>query len=294
MKHVLWVFFFAFYMMTTGLCQASELPMGTSFIGYKDGSWNVYVVPNDNGLALLVETVSEPRTATFNVKKSVVTYVAADGKIREVNLADGIDRVLLEPSKERAFAQPSYSADGSRLLLVDMKDASSAETELALLDMAKDKVARPITSQPASQFEPRFVSDRQIVYSSVSCSLGCGKIIQEIWLKNLITEDAEQVTLLNAISRQPVASADGKWIYFSSNKAGNYHIWRVSVLGGAPEQITKGDVTDLSPAMAKDNRVCFVRSAPISKILCSIDDGEGWSIYLPEGIENLRNLEISL
>lgn len=284
----------ALFLFTTGFCQAAALPKGTSFIGIRDGTWNVYLVQEENTPPQMVKTVSEPRAATFSLKKSAVTYVAADGKIREVNLKDGEDSVLLEQNNKRSFAQPSYNADGTRLLVVDMKDGTSADTEISVLDISKPTSVKQLTSQPASQFEPRFATGQLIVYSSVSCTLGCGSIIQEIWRKNIIRETAEQVTLMNAIARQPVASPDGKWIYFSANKAGGYHIWRVPMSGGNPEQLTKGAFTDVSPAVAQDGRVCFIRTAANgSSMVCRSTIGEEQVMELPVGVQNIRNLEIS-
>lgn len=295
MMHRAIVGLLALFFASTSLCQAASPPKGTSFIGFRDGTWNVYLVQEENTPPLLVKTVSEPRAAMFSLKKSALVYIAADGKVREIILRNNEDRVLLEPEKKRAFAQPAYDAGGTRLLLVDMKDGTSADTEIALLDTAKPTAVKTVTSQPASQFEPRFVDDQSMVYSSVSCVLGCGRIIQEIWRKNVVTDTAEQVTLLNAIARQPVTSPDGKWVYFSSNKAGSYHIWRIPLSGGEPEQVTKGNVTDGSPAVGSDNRVCFIRSVSASSnMVCRLPSGDEQVVELPVGIQNIRNLEISV
>lgn len=286
--------FFALQLVAVSVVHAASLPKGTSFIGFQDGMWNVYLVMDENSSPQMVTTVSEPRAATFSFKKNAVAYVAADGKIREVSLNNNDDRVLLEPDRKRAFAQPSYNADGSKLLLVDMKDGTSADTEIALFDRASTGGAKQVTTQPASQFEPHFCSEQSMVYSSVSCVLGCGKIIQEIWRKNITAETAEQITLMNAIARQPVPSPDGRWVYFSSNKAGNYHIWRVPFSGGNPEQVTKGNVTDVNPAVGHDNRVCFIRVLSTgSNMVCRLPGGDEDFVDLPTGIQNIRNLEIS-
>ncbi|MFA7061096.1 MAG: hypothetical protein WC156_09780 [Pedobacter sp.] len=286
----------AFILISAGLCQAASLPKGTSFIGFRDGVWNVYLVKDENSPPQSVKTVSEPRAATFSMNKSAVVYVAADGKIREVDLRSAVDRVLLESDKKRTFAQPSYNVDGTKLLMVDMKDGRSGDSKkIALFDIIKAGGVIEVTSQPTSQLEPRFATDQLILYSSVSCTLGCGKIIQEIWRKDIVTETADQVTLLNAIARQPVASSDGKWIYFSSNKAGSYHIWRVAMSGGTPEQVTKGKVTDVSPVVAHDGRVCFLRTSTNSSgMVCKLTTGEELEMDLPTGVQNIRNLEISV
>ncbi|HLZ41746.1 MAG TPA: protein kinase [Candidatus Sulfotelmatobacter sp.] len=47
-------------------------------------------------------------------------------------------------------------------------------------------------------------------------------------------------------------SADGKWVYLSSNAGGRLHIWRQRVAGGQPEQITSGPTEEEGIAMSND------------------------------------------
>jgi Tol biopolymer transport system component len=47
-------------------------------------------------------------------------------------------------------------------------------------------------------------------------------------------------------------SADGKWVYLSSNAGGRFHIWRQRVADGEPEQITSGPTEEEGIAMSAD------------------------------------------
>ncbi len=49
-------------------------------------------------------------------------------------------------------------------------------------------------------------------------------------------------------------SADGKWMYFSSNASGTFHIWRQRFPNGEPEQITSGPTEEDGIAMAADGK----------------------------------------
>jgi Tol biopolymer transport system component len=51
---------------------------------------------------------------------------------------------------------------------------------------------------------------------------------------------------------RPAWSQDGKWIYFASDRTGDYQIWRMPSTGGTPEQITKQGGTD--PIISPDGR----------------------------------------
>jgi len=49
-------------------------------------------------------------------------------------------------------------------------------------------------------------------------------------------------------------SRDGRWMYFSSNASGAFHIWRQAVPAGTPQQITFGASEEEGLAMAPDGR----------------------------------------
>lgn len=276
----------------TAVAATESLPDGALFIGLKQGVWKPYIL--SGGQARPVGTVVEPRTATYDAKHGLVAYVGADNHLHEVSVTDGQDRVLLTANKQKAFTQPAYAPDGSQLFVVEMKDGASADTEIVAMVNKGTDPPRPVTRQPAAQFEPRAVRDGYLLYSSVSCVVGCGRIIQEIWRKHLASDEAEQITLTNAIARQPVASADGKWIYFSSNRAGHYHLWRTAGAGLPLEQITHGDVADVSPALDRDGNLYFVRHADQgTRLMRRALDGRERALAMPADVDDLRNLEIN-
>jgi serine/threonine protein kinase/Tol biopolymer transport system component len=49
-------------------------------------------------------------------------------------------------------------------------------------------------------------------------------------------------------------SSDGKWVYLTANKNGQYHIWRQRFPDGDPEQLTFGPTTQEGIAMAPDGK----------------------------------------
>src|SRR5206468_3696843 len=49
---------------------------------------------------------------------------------------------------------------------------------------------------------------------------------------------ARRLTSHPAIDSAPSFSADGKWIYFSSNRTGERQIWRLPAAGGDAVQVT--------------------------------------------------------
>jgi gamma-glutamyltranspeptidase len=64
-----------------------------------------------------------------------------------------------------------------------------------------------------------------------------------------------------AWDREPAWTPDGAAIVFSSDRAGNFDLWRVAVSGASaePERLTTSPLPDGDPAIARDGRIVFVR-----------------------------------
>ena len=72
-----------------------------------------------------------------------------------------------------------------------------------------------------------------------------------------------RVTSGGAWDREPAWTADGNAIVFSSDRSGNFDLWRVAVgAGGAngePARLTTSPQPDGEPAVTPDGRIFFVR-----------------------------------
>jgi gamma-glutamyltranspeptidase len=112
-----------------------------------------------------------------------------------------------------------------------------------------------------------------------------------------------------AWDREPAWSPDGAFIVFSSDRAGNFDLWRVAVprpgtsgggasgtsTGATPERITTSADFDGQPAVGIDGRVFFVRgrlgaarlwvrdTAGVESRLTSSDQVEQWPALSPDG-----------
>lgn len=276
------------------LAQGAETwPIGMSFVGLKDGQWQLYLVAPNAEHPQPAPTALEPRTPTYHPQTGKVAYIGADGHLREITLETKTEQVLLEASPKQAYTQPAYDAEGKRLFVVALQESASVDTDIVMLDESRQKT-KPVVTQPLAQFEPHFQAPDTLYYSSVPCSLGCGKIIQEIWRIHLVSGEAEQVTLLNAIARQPVVSSDRRSLYFASNKAGNYHLWRLALDTGQYQPLTRGAVTDSHPALDRDGQVYFIRHSPVGAQLMRREaDGALRVLSLPAAFDDLRDLEIT-
>ncbi|MGI8856414.1 MAG: S9 family peptidase [Thermomicrobiales bacterium] len=72
-----------------------------------------------------------------------------------------------------------------------------------------------------------------------------------------ITDNAETV------DGSPSFTPDGRTVVFGSNGDGPYHIYRVSVDGGRPQQLTRGEHSELAVKVSPDgSRAAFARRVP--------------------------------
>jgi Tol biopolymer transport system component len=77
-------------------------------------------------------------------------------------------------------------------------------------------------------------------------------------------------------------SPDGKWLYFTSNHGGRFHIWRQRFPDGTPEQITSGPTEEEGIAMAPDGK-SLVTSVGVEDSSVWFRDAEGEHQISSEG-----------
>jgi Tol biopolymer transport system component len=69
-------------------------------------------------------------------------------------------------------------------------------------------------------------------------------------------------------------SPDGKWMYFSSNRSGSFHIWRQRFPGGTPEQVSFAPGEEEGVAVLADGR-SFLTSVGNRQSSIRVRDGSG-------------------
>lgn len=259
-----------------------------AFIALIDDSWKIVTLQNSS--FTIVKTQQEPRTFDHDHSSGQTVYIGADKSVRYVKNEE--EHLLLSPD-QHAYTQPVFATDGTSIYLVKLIDGNSTNTDIVRLDL-ESKAMKSVVSQRSTQLEPYMADDRNIYYSNVSCVEGCGKIIQEIWHKNITANDADQLTLLNAIAHQPTVNKENSYLFFSSNKKGYYHIWRMSLDTGEYKQLTSGAVTDGFPATQSDGGVYFVRSLHGKTLLMKVDDeGTVQEVVLPKKYLKIRELKVN-
>lgn len=121
----------------------------------------------------------------------------------------------------------------------------------------------------------------------------------DIWVQDRAGSGAQWLQLTSGPSwdRQPAWSADGNWVTFSSDRAGNFDLWRVRVasVDAQPERLTTSAEPDGEPTLAADGRTVFVRGrGATARLWVREQDGserrltkgaapERWPVFSPDG-----------
>jgi hypothetical protein len=254
-----------------------------------DDQWALYHSDNlADWFAINVE--GEPRTPTISNNGNRVAFVTADGSLRELELSS-LEVKSITDGSTLSLTHPSYD-DAGNLLVVRLIDGASVNTEIGVI---KGGGYRPIHQQRSAHFEPVFTPtpEPRIYFSHVSCTVACGGVIQEIWMRDLVSGVARQVTLLNSTSRQPFVGPSGD-VYFSSNAQGTYDIWTVSS-GGTSEAVTAGPEFDSQPVVRLNGDLLFIRHSVDGASLMRRAAGSiaPERVSLPFDFSDLKDLKVS-
>ena len=158
----------------------------------------------------------------------------------------------IAPSSFREVA-PHYSPDGKRIAFYSNR-GGSVQIWTANADGTQ---AIPLTSMDAlaTTGTPRWSPDGQrIAFDSNAGRPGEGGSYQ-VYVVGADGGRPRPLTTGSASNFVAAWSPDSRWIYFSSNRGGEEHIWRVPPEGGEAEQVTQG--IGAAPAISPDGRYLY-------------------------------------
>jgi eukaryotic-like serine/threonine-protein kinase len=112
-------------------------------------------------------------------------------------------------------------------------------------------IGRPSTVwavPPGKPEKARRITNSSGVYDDISCTADGRLILQ------MVVNDKDHISIMDADGSnpkqltsganhnyRPVMSPDGKYIVFTSNRSGNFNVWRMNSDGSNPVQLTKGE-----------------------------------------------------
>jgi serine/threonine protein kinase/Tol biopolymer transport system component len=125
----------------------------------------------------------------------------------------------------------SLTQNSSRLAVVQVQSVSS----IWVAPNADAGRAKQIASDTTSNEDVAWTPGGRIVYRS---NVGDSA---EIWVMNSDGSNAKQVTSGARVNGGLSVSPDGRYLFFSSDRAGNFNIWRADADGSNLKQLTSGE-----------------------------------------------------
>lgn len=279
-------------MMIVGLwaLYADTLPT-MAFLGYDNKEWLVCIT-QEGGTIKEIKLEQEPRSFDYDFKTGQILYVSSGGTLRLYD--KGSEHVLQLPDTTSSYTQPSFSCKKDLAYAVELIDGNSKSTQIVLIDLEHDSLTT-VVQQNSSQFEPSEINDRVLLFTNLVCNNGCGKLIQEIWQKDRILGESEQLTLLNAFSNNPSIHHDDHWLFFSSNKNGNYHIWGKDLkTDDRSTQMTVGSTADSFVKAIGKGAFLYIRQDKSNHSIMYGDiKGNSYEIKLLKQYNKIRQLKVN-
>ena len=186
-----------------------------------------------------------------------------------VSIADGAARLL--ENGINGFFGVSLTDDGNRLVTVKSnKITSFAVSPLddparstALLTKNADVSLMPL----GADWTP---DNSKIVYSTINNGNA------DIWIMNADGSGQKQLTTDTGADTSPKMTADGRFVYFLSNRTGLLSVWRMNADGTNPQRITENEdvfALDISPDGSRVFYTARAGSIFVQKLWTAAADG---------------------
>jgi Tol biopolymer transport system component len=141
------------------------------------------------------------------------------------------------PASSQVDDSPRYSPDGKKIAFSSNR---SGNFEIWVADSDGRNPAKLCPSSPAAfTGSPRWSPDGRTIAFDVGGFEGGGKELTSVFVASTEGGSPRRLTEEGADGFVPSFSKDGRWIYFCSNRSGEFQIWKMPAEGGQAVRVTK-------------------------------------------------------
>lgn len=210
----------------------------------------------ENFRRALVVTTGAGRMEAPNWSKDGKTLIFnRDGKIWRIPAEGGEASVVNTGEATKCTGSHGFSPDG-KLLAISCSMPGKPETRVYTFP-AEGGEPKLLTETGWSYFHGWSPDGKTIAFTRPDHK-GGGNIFA-------IPVDGggeKALTTGNGISDDPDYSADGKWIYFNSDRGGSMQIWKMRPDGSGAEQVTRDEYGNWTPHPSPDGQSVLILSYP--------------------------------
>jgi TolB protein len=195
------------------------------------------------------DMIYEKLTGIKGVFGTKVAYVTAEqqsgGRLYSLVVSDQDgenDHTIME-SKDPIMS-PAWSPDSRQLAYVSFEGSKSS----IFVQTLRSGNRFQVSNKPGINGAPSFSPDgRKLVIT-----LGGVEGNPDIYVLDITSRQTKRLTTHRAIDTEGTWSPDGRYIYFTSDRAGGPQVYRISSNGGTPERVTFEGSYNARPRLSPD------------------------------------------
>ncbi len=214
------------------------------------GSQSKAVVQADLRLAAheIADYVYEKLTGDKGIFSTRISYVTKRGQNFNLWVADADGESPQSAlSSSEPIISPAWAPNGKQLAYVSFE---ARKPTIYVHEVASGK-RRLVANFKGSNSAPAWSPDGKTLALTLSRDGGSQLNLLDL---SVVGSEPRRIAQSGSIDTEPVFTADGKTIYFVSDRGGSPQIYRVPVAGGNPERVTFGGTYNISPALSPDGR----------------------------------------
>lgn len=224
------------------------------------GNWDLWSVRSDGtDLRQLTRTPEDEHAPALSPDGKEVLFVDGRRTLWIMNI-DGSDRREI-PLPKGIYAQPSWAPDGQEIAFVKYTVTPSDQSEIWTLRREEGRWLDPkrVSTYPPMRLYPFYSPDgSMLAFTEFRRDERRGPI-EEIGLFDLRQRTFRLLTRDRADSFRAVWSPGGDRLAYTSNKAGSYDVWVVSLKDGTERQLTRDPGYDGEPAWSPEgHEIAFI------------------------------------